>query len=283
MMAISMLPTDLTVSGDTETQFGDGSDEKVVDFPGKGSDNETTIKLPFEAEVSQADLKVQGGKYAGSYLYHPTVLVENSVLWNFNGDGFGYLGEQDVFRDNFTSNNISFSGKEEKSTTLYLPKNATVTSATMDLTGKKSVGAMTPPEVLSKDTLITSAGELPQVVSDGSDVYMLWVDNGDLDFVGKDKDIFFKKSSDNGQSWTEPVCLSDTSMFTYTPALGINGDEIYAVWTESEMLAYTIFFRMSTDGGIRNMNTAAAVLILPRLTASFIAAAPWTSTSSTTT
>ena len=258
MMAITLVPAGVTVSGETETKFGDGSEEKTVTFDDAGSDNSTTIKLPHEAEVREATLRLQGKENRESYLYHPTLLIEDEdkdkVLWNFNGSGagasgYGHLGEQTVFQDNGTSSSLSFSGEEYKTTALYLPKNATVRSATMDISGKKSAGAMTPPEVLSNGTLITSSAAYPAVASDGSDLYMVWIDNGDLNYAGKDQDIFFKMSKNNGQTWGKAVCLSDSTMSSYAPSIAVNGNEVYVAWTEGELITNQIYFRMSKDGG----------------------------------
>ncbi|MCK4816704.1 exo-alpha-sialidase, partial [bacterium] len=256
MMALALVPSGI-VSGETTNQFGDGSTKKTVTFDDAGSDNSTTIKLPYEAEVKEATLKLTGDDNGGEYLYHPTFLIENrqnSPLWNFNGSGsasgYGHLGEQQVFRDNSSSSSLSFSGEEEKTSYLYLPKNATVKDATMQISGRKSAGTMTPPEVLSEGTLITSSAAFPAVASEGSNIYMAWLDNGDLDYAGKDQDIFFKRSTDNGQSWSKAICLSESTMSSYSPpSIAVNGNEVCVAWTEGGLIPPSMHFRMSKDGG----------------------------------
>ena len=250
LMMVLMLPTGFFASGDTETHFGDGNTENTVTFDGKGSDDSTTIKLPHDALVSNAALELKGEDNAGNYLYHPTMLIENERLWNFNGSGgrasgYGHLGGQEVFRDNSSSAYLPFSGGDYRKTSLYLPKNATVTSATLNISGKKTMSNMTPPEVLSSGTLVTKDASRPALAADGPNIYAVWVDNGDMNYSGNDNDIFFKRSSNNGQTWTHAICLSGTNGYSYYPSIAINGNNVYVIWYDDA----SILFRMSTDRG----------------------------------
>ena len=222
LMALAAFPGAVVVSADTTNEFGDGSTSKTLTFEDKGSNHEATLKLPAEAEVHEAYLKLEGDQNGGSYLCHPTFLIgdENRMetIWNFNSSGYGNMGEQTVFTDNTTSAGISFGGEEERTRTLYLPKNATINSATMEISGTKSTGTMTTPDTVSEDSLITSSSGLyPVVVSEGSNVYVVWSDNGDLNYAGKEQDIFFKRSTDNGQSWSKAIRLSETTILMPLP------------------------------------------------------------------
>lgn len=249
LMALAVLPASSMVSADTENEFGDGTAEKTMTFTGKGSNDEATIVLPAEADVSNARLTISGDENGGTFPYHPSFLVNEGSgqrVWDFNGTAYGQLGQQTVFTDNGSSAAISFGGEEEKIRSINLPKNATVTSATVDISGRRSSGTMTIPDTVSEDTLITSSiGAAPSVVTEGSNVYVAWIDNGDLNYAKKDQDIFFKKSTDDGQSWSKAIRLSDTDVLSYAPSLAVNGDEVYAAWSEGT----TPYFRMSSDGG----------------------------------
>jgi len=249
LMVFQLLPAADVVSADTENRFGDGSTERSVTFDDAGSDNSTTIKLNYLAEVTDASLKLAAGDNGGDYLFRPAFFIENTRLWSFDGNGFGHFGEQTVFTDNSTSSSLSFPGEGSKTSYIYLPKNASVTSATLDISGRESAGAMTPPEVLSQGTLITSNANNPAMAADGSDLYMVWVDDGDLDYAGKDYDIFFKRSTDNGQTWGKAVCLSDSGTGSQNPSIAVNGNNLYVVWAEDDFLNPGIQFRMSKDGG----------------------------------
>lgn len=253
IMALAVLPASIMVSADTTDRFGDGSTSKTMDFPDKGSNHGATILLPAEAEVSEARLTITGGEHAGNNPHRPTFLVNDrggQVIWNFNGSGFGQLGRQTHFSSDAGSASLSFAGNEEKAQRLYLPKDATVTSATMDISGRKSTGSMGLPETLSGGSLITRHGAFPRMAVDGSSVYMIWIDNGDLEYAGRDQDIFFKRSTDSGASWGGAVVLSQTTMDSFQPSIAVNDDEVLTVWLDSSMILWPeMWFRASPDGG----------------------------------
>ena len=253
LMALAALPGEVVVSADITNQFGDGSTSKTLTFEGKGSNHDATLKLPAESEVLEAYLKLEGNENGGSYLYHPAFSIGDGnrweTVWDFNGTAYGNMGKQTVFTDNGTSASLSFGGEEEKTRALYLPKNATITSATIDISGTKSSGTMTIPETVSEGSLITSYSAFPQIATSNSNIYMMWIDNGDLDYAGKDQDVFFKRSKDSGATWNKPVLLSGTSMPTYTPSLAADGDNVHAVWTEDSMIQPNIYIRSSKDAG----------------------------------
>ena len=250
LMALAALPGEVVVSADTTNQFGDGSTSKTLTFEGKESNHDATLKLPAESEVLEAYLKLEGDQNGGSYLYHPAFSIGDGnrweTIWDFNGTAYGNMGEQTVFTDNGTSSSLSFGGEEEKTRTLYLPKNATITSATIDISGTKSSGTMTIPETVSENSLITSTySGGPAIACKGANVYMAWIDTGDLDYAGTDQDIFFKRSTDNGRTWSKSILLSETTETAYAPSIAVDGDEVCVGWSEGT----TPFFRMSKDGG----------------------------------
>ena len=254
-MALAAIPGGTLVSADTTDEFGDGSTSKQITFPDKGRNNETTIKLPYEAEVEDAYLTISGDANGGIYPFHPTLLIEDererSVIWNYNGTGYGNLAQQNVFSDDSRSFGASFGGDEEKTKSIILPKNATVTSATMDISGSKSAGTMSIPEVVSQNTLITSWGQNPSIASEGDNVYVVWGDDGDLDYGGLDIDVFFKRSSNNGDNWDDAIRLSESSnQLQFTPQVAVSGDNVIVVWTENGMLMLDVFYRISEDGGL---------------------------------
>jgi len=250
LLAMAAIPREAVVSADTTNEFGGGSASKTLTFEGKESNHEATLKLSAEAEVEKAYLKLEGEQNGGSYPYHPSFLIEDDgqweTIWNFNGSAYGSLGEQNVFSDNGTSAPISFGGEEEKTRSLYIPKNATITSATMDISGTKDFGTRTTRDTASEDSLITShTSSAPAVVSEGSNVYMAWIDSGDLNYAGYDYDIFFKISNDNGTTWHDSVLLSETAISANAPTIAVDGDRVGVAWSEGN----DVYFRMSEDGG----------------------------------
>ena len=79
----------------------------------------------------------------------------------------------------------------------------------------------------------------PRIAASGSNVYVLWVDSGDL---------FLRISNDNGASFNDAVKLNNNVAFTRAfarPQIDVSGNNVYVVWVESE----NIFFRASEDNG----------------------------------
>jgi hypothetical protein len=64
-------------------------------------------------------------------------------------------------------------------------------------------------------------------------------------------DIFLRRSTDNGNTWKNPVNLSTNPGKSYNPELGIVGSNVYVIWTQANAAATTndMFFRKSSDNG----------------------------------
>ncbi|MGI0012780.1 MAG: hypothetical protein ACREBU_04950, partial [Nitrososphaera sp.] len=76
----------------------------------------------------------------------------------------------------------------------------------------------------------------------GSNVYVIWEQ---ISAEGNQRDVFFKRSNDNGATWKPTVNISKTSQ-AYGPHIAVSGTNIHIVW-ESQM--GQIFMRSSTDNG----------------------------------
>ncbi|MHC4321595.1 MAG: zinc-dependent metalloprotease family protein, partial [Planctomycetota bacterium] len=85
----------------------------------------------------------------------------------------------------------------------------------------------------------------PTVAVNGSNVYVAWEDYS----VDTDSEIYLKKSSDGGSTWTTKR-LSWNSGDSVNPTVAVNGSNVYVAWedysvdTDSE-----IFLKTSPDGG----------------------------------
>jgi len=95
----------------------------------------------------------------------------------------------------------------------------------------------------------TSGGSLgPAVAADSSGrIHVVWYD----DTPGS-ADIYYKRSTDGGTTWTTNQRLTRTSGWTASPAIAIGSSgHIQLVWVEdvSGVCEYDIFYKRSTDGG----------------------------------
>jgi hypothetical protein len=89
----------------------------------------------------------------------------------------------------------------------------------------------------------------PIVTSSGSNVYVVWIED-----TPKEKQLWFKKSADNGSTFDEPIKLGSSDYnrdYILPKAITAFGDKVYVVWrhlTEDASVS-TILFRASKNAG----------------------------------
>ena len=65
----------------------------------------------------------------------------------------------------------------------------------------------------------------PQISSSGNNVYVVWRDDTPGNF-----DIFFAFSTDNGQTFSTPDNLSNSSIPSFNPQISSEDNNVYVVW-----------------------------------------------------
>jgi hypothetical protein len=86
----------------------------------------------------------------------------------------------------------------------------------------------------------------PEILVSRSNVYVVWTDNSN----GSDDDIFFRTSTDKGETFEDTIDLSDNDGDSFDPQMLTSGNNVYVVWTDnSNGSDEDIFFRTSTDKG----------------------------------
>lgn len=95
-------------------------------------------------------------------------------------------------------------------------------------------------------------GWYPRAACCGDTIHLVWWQA----YVGHDE-VFYKRSTDAGNTWGEDVMLSVEDANSSTlPSIGINKNFIHVVWTEQHV---GVCYRKSTDGG----NTWLSIDTLP--------------------
>jgi hypothetical protein len=84
----------------------------------------------------------------------------------------------------------------------------------------------------------------PQIAAVGVNVYVVWRDNSS----GKDQ-IYFKRSSDTGNSFNTTENLSNTNGSSTDPQITATGNNAYIVWSDTTTGNGDIYFKSSTDNG----------------------------------
>jgi hypothetical protein len=80
----------------------------------------------------------------------------------------------------------------------------------------------------------------PEVAGWGSNVYVVWSDDRNGNY-----EIYFKKSPDNGLSWTNDTRLTVTSFDNYDPHIAVDQNFIHVVWYGN----ISCYYINSTDYG----------------------------------
>ena len=122
----------------------------------------------------------------------------------------------------------------------------------------------TAPEPLNTNAAVDSGDDAwPQLTTDSSGNWVaVWASDDDLDgTIGRDRDILFAQSTDNGASWTAPKPLNTNAAsddgFDLGPELTTDGKGNWmAIWSSGEDLGGSIgpdidiLFSRSADNGI---------------------------------
>jgi len=90
------------------------------------------------------------------------------------------------------------------------------------------------------------------IAVDQNNLYIIWNDSKE-----NSTDIFFVKSTDNGDTFGSPINLShstSSSIFTRDYAIAVSGNNIFVVWYDASNQENFIFFTRSTDGGLTFSN-----------------------------
>ena len=80
-----------------------------------------------------------------------------------------------------------------------------------------------------------------QIVTAGSNVYVVWEE---------ETDIFFRVIAGDGETFSEPINLSFTDSFSLNPQIAAMDSNVFVVWEEENPSEPDIFFIASTDGGV---------------------------------
>ena len=83
-----------------------------------------------------------------------------------------------------------------------------------------------------------------QITVVGANVYVVWRDNSS----GKDQ-IYFKRSSDNGNSFYPTEDLSNNNGSSTNPQITAIGNNVYTVWSDTTTGNGDIYFKSSADNG----------------------------------
>ena len=85
---------------------------------------------------------------------------------------------------------------------------------------------------------------LPQMSVSGNNVYITWENNGVGNF-----EVFVAKSTDNGNTFTIPVNVSNNPSPSGSPQIVASGNNVYVTWMDDAPGNYDIFVAKSNNAG----------------------------------
>ena len=94
------------------------------------------------------------------------------------------------------------------------------------------------PKNISKNT---GGSFQPQIATSGDNVYVVWYDATQIILPGP-FDIFFSFSNDNGQSFSQPEKISESTARSLNPQIATSADNVYVVWYDDIPSSSEIFF-----------------------------------------
>jgi len=86
--------------------------------------------------------------------------------------------------------------------------------------------------------------DFPSSAASDSFVHVVW-----QDIRAGNLEVFYKRSSNNGETWGEDTRLSSTTGNSRFPCIEANGPELYVVWYDDTEGNYEIYFLHSRDNG----------------------------------
>ena len=94
--------------------------------------------------------------------------------------------------------------------------------------------------ICTHDTYAPSGSFNPQLAVSGNNVYVVWQED---DAITGNQDIFFKKSTDGGDIFTDEINLSKDPGGSGDPQIHVSGRNLYIVWDGTTPGANGIFLR----------------------------------------
>ena len=89
-----------------------------------------------------------------------------------------------------------------------------------------------------------------QIVANDNDVYVVWQESVTENSYGNNYDIYFKKSVDNGTTFSKPINLSNNTGFSEHPQIAVSENGIFIIWADNTDSNNTeIMFTKSVDNG----------------------------------
>ncbi len=101
-------------------------------------------------------------------------------------------------------------------------------------------------------TTNTGNSKAPAIAANGNNIYVVWQDDALSTGGGGYYDIFFKRSTDGGNTWQSTVRFTNTAGTCNAPVIAVSGTNVYVAWQDTITTSgdNEIFFKLSPDNGV---------------------------------
>ncbi|HOW25101.1 MAG TPA: exo-alpha-sialidase [Bacteroidales bacterium] len=102
-----------------------------------------------------------------------------------------------------------------------------------------------------EDTRLTNAFNVsyrPSVCTDGQNVHITWIDNRD-----GNNEIYYKKSSDNGNAWEADLRLTNNAADSWRSSVALAGTVVHVLWEDTRDGNYEIYYKQDPTGSEINI------------------------------
>ncbi len=99
----------------------------------------------------------------------------------------------------------------------------------------------------------TAVSWAPSVALSGSAVHVVWYDNRD-----GNEEIYYKRSTDGGISWSADTRLTNNAADSYYPSVAVSGSAVHIVWRDNRDGNVEIYYKRDPTGnpiGITNIGS----------------------------
>jgi hypothetical protein len=90
-----------------------------------------------------------------------------------------------------------------------------------------------------------SQNNAKSVAASGSAVHVVWYDERD-----GNKEIYYKRSTDNGLTWGTDTRLTNNPFTSSVPSVSVSGQVVHVTWVDDRDGDEEIYYKCSTDNGI---------------------------------
>ncbi len=84
----------------------------------------------------------------------------------------------------------------------------------------------------------------PSISASGANVNIVWEDNRDGNY-----EIYYKKSTNQGDTWGTDIRLTNNSASSIWPSISTSGSSVHVAWMDIRDGNYEIYYNRSTDAG----------------------------------